>query len=110
MLRSRSGCIAGVAGEPTGAHGAGIAVTMMSVLTVRSVKRARVLVVVTAATMLRFVSTVVIFESYVVASVEEAVLDEGPCCHNVSLAREMEKGTRGQWKVNICVIYAHICI
>ena len=96
MLRPRSGCIAGVAGEPTGAHGAGIAVTMMSVLTVRSVKRARVLVVVTAATMLRFVSTVVIFESYVVASVEDTVLNVA-CCRDVSLAREMKKCTCGRW-------------
>ena len=71
--------------------------------------------------MLRFVPKVVIFTagiaSYVVASVDEAMLDVGTSCRDVNLAREMERGLstaglrsqlEGEYMRDICVIYAHI--
>ena len=115
-VRRRSGCVVVVRGEPTGAARTMIAVTLIGVLTVGLVTRARVLVDVVSATVLRFVVTVVIC---VVESVEDTVLNVA-CCRDVSLrlAREMKEGTCGRWAcqdynsyVSICVIYAHIsCI
>ena len=68
-----------------------VAVTVVRVLTVRSVTRARVFVIVAyAARMRRFVAKVIFttwIASCVVVSVEEAMLDVAPLCCDVNRAR-----------------------